>query len=317
MRNAWTLLAVAVIAITCGSGCRPRSSGPPPARAEPAGRTAERPSPPFGIDVYVEESGAAFVPEEPLTGYHVFLVGPTGQVLSRCIGARPWQREGRCQFRSDWFRGPGTYRCEVRLQRGFQRVKKASLSFPADGRELSFEGGLWFELRSSRLEQSTPDSLQISRILPGEPGITLTGAGPFPLASVPAFRLENRSRQPIYGTEIGGNFFGWVEEASDEGWKRSERGGRCGTVEEGRPLTPGQQTFSFEGAFISDPEPFQMGTRYRFVLRYSNESLWKGAAEVGETDGIDTKLFEVHQLATPFQVGPPRMRPSGRRDPGS
>jgi hypothetical protein len=249
---------------------------------------------------------------ERFTGYGVLLRAPSGRPLWMCRDSPPFRREP-CPPPTNWFAGPGEYRIAARIDRNDGSPSlRLERPFYADGREIVFElslNALWFRPGEYPDLEGADVTLDLHRILPAPPEVRLRPAGRDSRTGDPAFVLENGTSQTLHGAAIWGNFFGSFEQWKDGTWKPFARGGICGTIPEGPPLPPGARLVSsFEGSFMGEPLPFEPGTKYRLLLRYSTTPRpWVRPTSKNPLRSTLLELYQVNVLWSP--PGSPKKEP--------
>jgi hypothetical protein len=249
---------------------------------------------------------------ERFTGYGIVLRGPSGLALWMCRDSPPFRPEPCPPPPSNWFSSPGEYRIAARIDRkGGSAPLHLERPFRADGREIVLElslSALWLRPGEYPDVEGAMATLDLHRILPAPPEVRLRPAGRGPGPGAPTFLLENGTSQTLHGAAIWGNFFGSFEQWKDGAWRHFDRGGFCGTVPEGKPLPPGGWTASFEGAFIGEPQPFEPGRKYRYLLRYSTTPRpWTRPSSKDPLRSTLLELYQVNVLWSPPR--PPKKEP--------
>ena len=212
------------------------------------------------------------------------------------------ERARLCDRTRKWFSGPGTYTLATVLQQGATRTDVATQAFQVDGSELGIDVHLTF--MSDKVEVPLRlAELHVMRLLPSITGVSLEQAWRPSASAQPAYWLVNHSTRKLYGVGWFGNYFGYIEQRLGAGWIRPQRGGFCGTVDFGEPLTPGQTSASIEGHFIGRPRAFAPGD-YRYVLTYSTVSAQAGGipTDIYESRRTYTHSSDLHVIAAPFKI---------------
>lgn len=212
-------------------------------------------------------------------------------------------QRGACDSARTFHHGPGAF---VLIAQAWTRQGVESpaveLRYDLRGDEQELTAALTTFAQQS---PATTTQLELEARIAPVPGLRLDQTWRVGADRTPTYNLYNNSGQTIFGGSFLENFFGFVEREQRPGvWRVVERGGMCGTVGPGVPLSPSNVASSIEGYFIGGAIPFRAG-RYRYVLYVADQMPVRARTVLPDGSDVYTTFRRLSSLHSEFTIAAP------------